>query len=200
MHELVSNLLRQVQGTLTPDACEAVMDLSSKVTYEDQSKTRITKRIIDFYPGNGRSTILIASTAKDGVSIVTVDPHRSSMTRDGLSPKTGTLHNYFNSLKTFCIRRKIISIIATEDDVDDLFSKRSADLIVFQVPDDMGRDEGHTLSHAIIDLASEVLRTGGRLLMSNHHGHDTICDAGLGLTETRIDAYTAVYEFKGKKK
>ena len=106
-----------VEGWMSPDQARRLFDAAAA--------TRPGDRIVEIGSFRGRSTIVLASAAPDGVGIVAIDPHagndRGPQEFDGYAAEAATDHEVFNAnLAAAGVADRVRHVRAFSDDAHPL--------------------------------------------------------------------------------
>ncbi len=156
--------VRDVDGWMSPDQAERL--------FRAAAATRSGDTIVEIGSFRGRSTIVLASAAPEGVAIVAIDPHagndRGPQEIDGFQAEAATDHDVFNAnLEAAGVARRVRHIRAFSDAAH---SEVHGELAVLYV------DGAHRYGPALADIRQWGARVapGGTLLI-----HDSFSSLGV---------------------
>lgn len=183
---MLADILRQVSGEVPEDACVELDTLVKGLP--DKSL------VLDLLPGHGRSSVVLASAMRrygKDAHILAIDTHIRNP-RSNRAFEEGTFSVFQASKRTFTCAEYIIPVLSPLNVVESFLTKRSANLVVVQVPRGDSDPIG-TLGIAL-KLAAYTIRSGGFI---------AICpgtpDIILPQEFDRVDKYTALAVFKATK-
>ena len=175
--------VRGVDGWMSPDQAERL--------YRAAAGTRAGETIVEIGSFRGRSTIVLASAAPDGVEIVAIDPHagndRGPQELDGFQAAAATDHDVFNAN------------VATAGVADRIRHVRSfSDAAHGDVPGDVAVlyvDGAHRYAPARTDIRDWGKRVspGGTLLI-----HDSFSSVGVTLAIARELIFGSRWRYVGR--
>lgn len=148
----ILDITRNVRGDLSEAQCTILRDLAAKVTTKGS--------ILDLCPGEGRSTVIMATAVKDKVRLFAVDTHVTNP-RPNTPVSEGSLYPFLTNLQAFKCRGSVVPIIGSVEDVRRVFGKRSINLCVIQTP--VEHIDPPTATQAAIEAAKHVVRKGGKV-------------------------------------
>lgn len=131
--------------------------------------------VLDLYPGEGRSTIIMASTMerlKKSGRIFAVDTHITNP-RSDRGIEEGTLGPFMINLRSFKCSGRVTPIIGSAGDLDGLLNKKSVNLCCIQIPDN--HTDPQALLNQLIGIAKNVIRKGGQIAVASQlklHGKE----------------------------
>ncbi len=160
----VLHSVAEVDGWMSPDQAKALFDAASACHVGDQ--------IVEIGSFRGRSTIVLASAAEEGVSVIAIDPHagndRGPQEIDGFASEAATDHEIFNTnLAEAGVTDRVRHVRAMSDDAHD---EVVGDIAVLYI------DGAHRYAPARQDIVEWGARVqpGGTLLI-----HDSFSSVGV---------------------
>ena len=186
MRKSFAEILRSVDdvdGWMSPDQAEALYDAASACHSGDQ--------IVEIGSFRGRSTIVLASAAADGVAVIAIDPHagndRGPQEIDGFADEAEVDHDIFNAnLAAAGVSDRVRHVRAMSDAAH---TDVSGDIAVLYV------DGAHRYNPARRDIHDwgRRVRPGGTLLI-----HDSFASIGVTLAIVRELMFGARFRYGGR--
>lgn len=197
-NSMLQDVLRQVPGNLSADACRVLYNLIE----QDLPKDGV---ILHLNCGQGRGTVVagkaLEMTDKPDATILAVDTHITNP----LSNKpheTGSLLPFLSYLRMFKVMGRVMPLVSGVSAVTKLLNKKSANMVIVQVPMDHV-DFGDAL-RAAIEAAQFAIRTSGQIIVFGSESEiENITDerfkSGFKLT-TKVPFARVYTALKGKEK
>ena len=142
--------LNMIQGDLPVDHCELLFSIARSLPSDSV--------VLDFGPGEGRSSIVLGMGLVDGV-VVSVDPFTNPMSDSPV--KESVLPIFMNHIHRFGAYN-ILPLVSGVGMIPKLFGKRCANLVVIQVPKHSGSIDGYLKLAFTVGL--NALRTKGKIV------------------------------------
>ena len=172
-----------VDGWMSPDQARALFDASSGCRSGDQ--------IVEIGSFRGRSTVVLASAAGEGVRIIAIDPHagndRGPQEFDGYVEEAAGDHAIFNAnLAAAGVAERVTHIRAMSNAAHPMVH---GDISVLYI------DGAHRYGPALQDIAEwgERVRPGGTLLI-----HDSFSSVGVTSAIVRNLMYGKRFRYVGR--
>lgn len=153
MMTVLADVVNMVSGDIPLEQCEALYDIARELPEEAV--------ILDLFPGRGRSSIVSALGMRDANlngSLFALDPH--------LPYKDGSLGPFLESINRYSLAGAIVPIIGQLSAVTKVLNKKSANLVIVQVPKHAGFIDDFLSSS--LEAARYVLRVKGRIIFFFH--------------------------------
>ncbi len=186
MTKTFAEILRSVgdvDGWMSPDQAEALYDAASACHAGDQ--------IVEIGSFRGRSTIVLASAAADGVAVVAIDPHagndRGPQELDGFADEAEADHDIFNAnLAAAGVSNRVRHVRAMSDAAH---AEVDGEVAVLYV------DGAHRYGPARQDIRDwgRRVRPGGTMLI-----HDSFASIGVTLAIVRELMFGTRFRYIGR--
>lgn len=184
MRTLLDTILSKVPGNLSRLACGELTARAAQVPDDGL--------ILDLCPGAGRSTVVLAASLEaeenGSAKVLAVDTHVTNPL-SSTPQEEGTLCAFLHNLRTFRLLHRVTPIIDSIGVVPQIFNKRSANLVIVQVPNTTFNTED-TLAQAI-EVAQFAVRKNGKIVV--------VCPFGISEDSFRRfveSRFTEGFEFK----
>ena len=175
--------VRDVDGWMSPDQAERL--------YRAAAGTRSGDQIVEIGSFRGRSTIVLASAAADGVPVVAIDPHagndRGPEEIEGFASEAATDHDVFNAnLAAAGVTDRVRHVRAFSNEAH---GEVAGDIAVLYV------DGAHRFSPARADIVDWGARVapGGTMLI-----HDSFSSVGVTLAILRELLISPRFRYVGR--
>lgn len=175
--------VRDVQGWMSPDQAERL--------YRAAAATRAGDQIVEIGSFQGRSTIVLASAAHEGVPVVAIDPHagndRGPQEIQGYAAAAATDHDAFNSnLAAAGVTERVRHVRAFSDDAH---SQVDGEVAVLYI------DGAHRYAPALADIRDWGGRVtpGGTMLI-----HDSFSSVGVTFAIVRELMFGGRFRYVGR--
>jgi len=194
----LENSVRLIRSNLSLAACQEIFELAKEVPKDGS--------VFDLHPGEGLSTVVAAlgiqSSDFTGTSVVSVDSHIVNPL-SSRAIEEGSLMSYMAHLRQFGVMGKVCPVLFDVGSLSKVFPKKSASLVVVQVPDD-NIDFNLALTSAI-HQALHILRTKGKVIVfcNNEANFNVFAQVtssllGKGCIKLKETPFYRVYEAQGK--
>lgn len=158
MRTLLDTILSKVPGNISRDVCN---ELTRRVASVPDDGL-----ILDLCPGAGRSTVILAAALEaeenGSAKVLSVDTHVTNPLSTAFQ-EDGTLFAFFRHLRFFHLLHRVTPIIDSIGIVTQIFNKRSANLVIVQVPNTALNIED-SLTQAI-EVAQFAVRKNGKIVV-----------------------------------
>lgn len=172
-----------VEGWMSPDQARRLFDAAAR--------TRAPEQIVEIGSFRGRSTIVLASAAPEGVEIVAIDPHagndRGPQELEGFAAEAADDHTVFNAnLAAAGVSDRVRHVRAFSDDAH---ADVAGEIAVLYV------DGAHRYGPARTDIRDwgKRVESGGTLLI-----HDSFSSVGVTLAILRELAFGKRFRYIGR--
>jgi hypothetical protein len=152
----IQDIVRQVRGTLSLEACTLLDELVKNVPTDGM--------ILDFCPGGGLSTVVMAVAVQRyerQARIVAIDSHITNPLASK-PVEEGTLLPFLSSLRTFRCADVVTPILGVPASMDALLRKNTANMVMIQIPP-THVDPVRALETSV-QIAQYAIRRGGKIV------------------------------------
>ena len=185
MRTLLDTILSKVSGNLSRSVCDELTARAAQVPDDGL--------ILDLCPGAGRSTVVLAASLEaeenGSAKVLAVDTHVTNPL-SSTPQEEGTLCAFLQNLRAFRLLHRVTPIIDSIGIVPQIFNKRSANLVVVQVPNTTFNIED-SLAQAV-EVAQFAVRKNGKIVV--------VCPAGIAPENFRrfvASRFTEGFECRG---